>query len=188
MNNKDEEVFLRYIKGVNPIKKKDRIKKEIKKTPKILINKKAETEKKELIIDKNIKKINPPQFSIEVGNTNKLLRKGQIPFDKKIDFHGKTLLQAEDEFKKTIVENYHQNKRCLLFITGKGLHKKKNFVGDNFENSPKLFYGKIRTAFLQWVKKTELSKYILTTEKTNISRGGDGAFYVYLRKKRSLDF
>ena len=187
MNNKDEEVFLRYVRDVNPIKKKDRIKKETKKTPKILFNKKDKAEKAELIKVKNIKKTDHPQFSIEVGKTNKMLRKGQIPFDKKIDFHGKTLLQAEDEFKETIVENYHQNKRCLLFITGKGLHKKQNVVGDSFEGSPKLFYGKIRTAFLQWVKKTELSKYILTTEKANISSGGDGAFYVYLRKKRSLD-
>ena len=47
--------------------------------------------------------------------------------DKKIDFHGKILSQAEDKFQKTVIESYKQKKRCLLFITGKGLHKKQNF-------------------------------------------------------------
>ena len=54
-----------------------------------------------------------------------------------------------------------------------------------FKKSPKLFYGKIREAFLEWVKKPELAKYILTTEKADFKHGGDGAFYVYLRKNKN---
>jgi len=105
--------------------------------------------------------------------------------DKKVDFHGKILSQAEDEFQKTVVESYKHKKRCLLFITGKGLHKQKNLFDDSLNKSPKLFYGKIREAFLEWVKKPELAKYILTTEKASFAHGGDGAFYVYLRKNKN---
>ena len=34
-------------------------------------------------------------------------------------------------------------------------------------------------------KKPGISKYILTTEKADLGRGGDGAFYVYLRKNKN---
>ena len=34
-------------------------------------------------------------------------------------------------------------------------------------------------------KKPELAKYILTTEKASFAHGGDGAFYVYLRKNKN---
>ena len=125
------------------------------------------------------------QYIFEIGKTNKMLRKGQVFIDKKIDFHGKILSQAEDEFQKTVIESYKQKKRCLLFVTGKGLNKQKNLFDGGLDKSPKLFYGKIREAFLGWVKKPEMSKYILTTNKAGFEHGGDGAFYVYLRKNKS---
>ena len=34
-------------------------------------------------------------------------------------------------------------------------------------------------------KDPKLSKYILTFEKAGIEKGGDGAFYIYLRKKKT---
>ena len=37
---------------------------------------------------------------------------------------------------------------------------------------------------LEWVKKPELAKYILSIEKAKIEHGGDGAFYVFLRRKK----
>ena len=114
-----------------------------------------------------------------------MLKRGQIHIDKKIDFHGKILSQAEDEFQNIVLESYKQKKRCLLFITGKGLHKQTNLFDDRLNKSPKLFYGKIRGAFLEWVRKPELAKYILTTEKASFEHGGDGAFYVYLRKNKN---
>ena len=76
------------------------------------------------------------------------------------------LSEAEYEFQKNIIESYKQKKRCLLFVTGKGLHKQKNVVDDSLNESPKLFYGKIREAFLKWVKKPEFSKSIFS-KKTN---------------------
>ena len=71
----------------------------------------------------------------------------------------------------------------MLFITGKGINKKHYSNNHHSEHNPKLFYGKIRNAFLDWVKKTEFAKFILTVERAGIESGGDGAFFVYLRKK-----
>ena len=113
------------------------------------------------------------------------LKKGKIPIDKKIDFHGKTINEAKEIFNQAIVNSYNQNKRCILFITGKGLRYNKNVNNQDYKNQPKLFYGKIRESFLDWVKDPKLSKYILTFEKAGIEKGGDGAFYIYLRKKKT---
>jgi len=143
------------------------------------------TKKPETDMEKKQEKITNSQYLFEIGKTNKMLRRGKIFIDKKIDFHGKILSKAEDEFQKTVIESYKQKKRCLLFITGKGLHKQKNIFDDNLNKNPKLFHGKIREAFLEWINKPELAKYILTTEKANFERGGDGAFYVYLRKNKN---
>jgi len=185
MNKKDNQIFYKYTEGVEPINRKNRIKKGIKKIPKNILKKIETIKQAEVIKEKKTENTKHSQFLIETGKVNKMLKRGQIHIDKKIDFHGKILSQAEDEFQKTVLESYKQKKRCLLFITGKGLHKQPSAFGNNLNKSPKLFYGKIRGAFLEWIKKPKLAKYILTTEKAKFEHGGDGAFYVYLRKNKN---
>ena len=69
----------------------------------------------------------------------------------------------------------------MLVITGKGVHKKL----DNKENEPlKLYYGKIKNSIVSWIKDEELKKYILTYQDASLEQGGDGAIFVYLRKKK----
>ena len=70
--------------------------------------------------------------------------------------------------------------RCILFITGKGVLKK---TANDWDES-KLYYGKIRSNFLIWTKKKELSKFILNVEQASIKYGADGAFFVYLRRQK----
>ena len=68
-----------------------------------------------------------------------------------------------------------------MVITGKGVHTKQQ-TGDSL---PKLFYGKIKNSIISWIKEEELKKYILTYQDAGIEHGGDGAIFVYLRKKDS---
>ena len=55
----------------------------------------------------------------------------------------------------------------------------------NYIKKPKLYHGVIRSAFFNWVKSKNFSKYILSFEQASIEHGGDGAFYVYLRKNKN---
>jgi len=119
-------------------------------------------------------------FSLENTSLNKKLKKGKIPIDKKIDFHGMTVFEAERLFSQTVITCYENNFRNLLFVTGKGVLKKHN----EDSHQVKLYYGKIRSGFFSWVKKNELQKYILAVEQASIEHGADGAFFVYLRKKK----
>jgi len=185
MNRKDDQIFIKYVQGIKPIKRKDKIKKGIKKNPTNIKVQNQKTKDTERIKESKIEIIKKPQYLNRAPKTRKVIKKGQISIDKKIDFHGKNIFQAEAEFETNVISGYKQKKRCLLFITGKGLHKQKNFYDGSTNSNPKLFYGKIREAFLKWVKKPEFAKYILISKKAKLEHGGDGAFYVYLRKNKN---
>lgn len=178
MKKKDKDAFLKSIFGTLPLKKKDRIKNEIPKNKPYVIKKnKLKTNSQET---KNFKKLKSI-YLYGKSEINKKLKKGKIPIDKKIDFHGLSVLDAEDLFLKTIASSYKKNLRCLLFVTGKGILKKNRDENEGI----KLYYGKIRENFFSWIKKIEIQKYILSVEQAGIEHGSDGAFFVYLRKQKN---
>ena len=180
--NENDNVFLKLMKGVNPIKKNNRIE---KKQPKL--KKKINTKLDKIEIAQFTKKSNQintkkSQFSLEKVDIKKNIKKGSLKIEKKIDFHGKTVLDSEERFTDSVLSCYNQGFRCLLFVTGKGLFKVKD---NNNSTSPKLYHGVIRSAFTDWVRSKKLSKYILSFEPASIEHGGDGAFYVYKKKKKN---
>ena len=141
-NNKDS--FLNSLVKVKPLKKSNRLS---SPTPKIkqteirfvrdkISNETQVTRKKN--DNKNYNELSPS------FNNNRNLRRGKIPIQKKIDFHGYSLSDAYEIFLETIHSCYNSNTRCILFVTGKGLINK-----DKEEYSEtKLYYGKIRNNFL----------------------------------------
>ncbi len=180
MKKKDNDAFLKSITGVSPIEKKSTLKKPIPKTAKFSTKDvSGDVENTKHITEKETK-IKKSIYKIEKTNLNKKLKKGKIPIDKKIDFHGMSLLEAENLFIKTISSCYENNLRCLLFVTGKGILKKQ----EDKSHDSKLYYGKIRNNFLAWTQQKEATKHILSVEQASIEYGADGAFFVYLRKYR----
>ena len=180
MKDKKTDVFLDLIKGVSPIRKNNKVPKDIpiaekKESTKLSLRSPNKPQEERLI-----EKSNFSSFEIEKNNINKLLKKGRIKIDKKIDFHGLSLLDAEELFSFVVKNCYQNNKRCILFVTGKGVFKKNT---EKHEGT-KLYYGKIRNSFNSWTKKQELKTFILNVEQAGIEQGADGAFLVYLRKKK----
>ena len=180
--NKNNDIFLKKMIGVNPIKKNNRVDKENLKILKNNNNKPVIKKKFLIPVVKSEVNFKKSEFKIENIKINKNIKKKAFKIDKKIDFHGKTLLDSERHFSEMVISCYNGGLRCLLFITGKGLFKLKK--SDEF-NEPKLYYGVIRAAFATWAKSNKLSKYILSYEPASIEYGGDGAFFVYLRKKKN---
>ena len=181
MKKKQDDIFVNSIKDVTPIKKSNTLEKDI---PAINKNISFQKRTRNTLSSPETKKtsadINISKFEIETNKTNRKLKKGKIPIDKKVDFHGLSLFDAESLFIYTINSCYKKNMRCILFITGKGVVK--NISNDC--NEPKLYYGKIRRNFMTWTKKKDLSKFILNVEQANIKHGADGAFFVYLRRQK----
>ena len=180
--NDNNNFFLKQMKGVSPIKKTNKVEREKINIKKQLIIKKPKIIKKPTISKNNDVFIEKSKFYLENINIKKNLKKNFFKIDKKIDFHGTNLLDSEELFSNTITGCYNSGLRCLLFVTGKGLFKPKN---NNINISPKLYNGVIRMAFIDWVTSKRFSRQILSYEKASIEHGGDGAFYVYLRKKKT---
>ncbi len=173
----EDEIFLKKMTGVKPIKK-DEKRTEIK-YQKI---KKTKTNKKKIIPKEatTIRKQSPKsEFNLSYGEINKDLKKGRVNIDRRLDLHGYTLLEAYDKFKNEVKKTYHKNKRCILVITGKGAYPNNQ----KEETTPKLFYGKIKNSIVSWIKEDDLKKYILTYQDAGFEHGGDGAIFVYLRKR-----
>ena len=176
-NKKNDDIFLQSIGKVVPLKKNKHFK-QVKKVT-IKTNNKISREIKIETDEKTINK--KTDFQIESIPGEKKIKKGKILISKKIDLHGHSINQARKKFFNEIEKCFYSNKRCILFITGKGL-KKSSQTEESLDT--KLFHGKIRENFLKWVYEKDVSTKILSVVPAGISYGGDGAFFVYLRKQK----
>ncbi len=97
-----------------------------------------------------------------------------------IDLHGFTLEQANKEIEKFINESFNHGINKIRIVTGKGLHS-------NNEKNP--YVSKdlsiLRYSVPEYIKQNnELMKLILEFKEASIEDGGDGAFYIYLKKNK----
>jgi len=181
-NNSDDNIFLNFLSGVKPIKKTNKITKSLPKQ-KLVSKSKFKPKTKELNKPPEKKKhiTTLEKLRIEKSSINRKLKKGKIKINKKIDFHGCSIEEAKELFLSTINECFLKNYRCILFVTGKGINKK---LSDN-PLEKKLYFGKIRNNFLRWTSIPTAQNKILNVQQANIENGGDGAFFVYLRKNKN---
>ena len=181
----ENDYFEKKMIGVKPIKNKENI---LIKKKKLIKSKKLFKNKSQIAIiateSKITKKVNS-NLNISFGEINKNLKKGKVKVDRRLDLHGYSLIEAHEKFKNEVIKLYNNNKRCLLVITGKGSHTsfRKDSIYD--EERPRLFNGKIKNSIISWIHDESLKNYILTHEKPGNEYGGDGAIYVYLRKKKA---
>ena len=168
------------MKGVTPLKKETKDIHTEKTLKTVKKNKKIIQKTNFLETNKPIDKTTPTQYKISFGEINKELKKGKVKIDRKIDLHGYSLSKAYEILKKEIKNTYEKNKRCILVVTGKGLHLNK----DSEEEKPKLFHGKIKNSIVAWINDESIKNYVLTYQDAGFENGGDGAIFIYLRKKK----
>lgn len=180
-DEEDKDIFLQSIGKVKPLKKSNKNFKElnltmVSKVKKAKIVKKLDNALPTTDIERNDNKNN---LKIESSSIGKKFKKGKVSIDKIVDFHGLSLEKAKLKFVKTIDECFNSRERCILFVTGKGM-KKRNQDTTN----TRLFYGKIREDFQKWIYEKNVVSKILNVVPAGLTHGGDGAFFVYLRKKK----
>ncbi|MCD6034895.1 MAG: smr protein/Muts2-like [Rickettsiales bacterium] len=96
------------------------------------------------------------------------LTKGTYPIDRRIDLHGLSQDEAYATLSTAIESAYAQGKRCLLVITGKGK-----------EGS-----GILRARLPEWLNGPQLRRIVLAFVPAHRKHGGDGAFYVLVKRDR----
>jgi len=109
--------------------------------------------------------------------TLRRFKKEEMGAQATLDLHGMTLDLAFEAVRGFILNAYHQGKRAVLIITGKGLNPEST---DLFE--PK---GVLQKSVPLWLESDDLRGLILTYIHPSSKLGGKGALYLLLRKNRS---
>ena len=97
---------------------------------------------------------------------------------KKIDLHGYTLDEANLKTRELILSYYKQNIYKVIIITGKG-SKSDNEKNPYISKDLSL----LKYSVPHYLKTNEsLKQVIKNISQADIKDGGEGAFYVYLKK------
>ena len=95
-----------------------------------------------------------------------------------IDLHGFTLDEANKTIENFINKAFSENINKLIIVTGKGLHsenEKDPYVSKDFSI--------LKYSVPEFIKKDEeLMSKIYEIKDADIKDGGQGAFYVFLKK------
>lgn len=105
------------------------------------------------------------------------LRRGKLKPDARIDLHGMTLAQAHPALTGFILRSASAGHRLVLVIAGKGKDR------DDGGPIPTRF-GVLRHQVPQWLNMAPLGSLVLQVSESHIRHGGQGAYYVYLRRSR----
>lgn len=104
------------------------------------------------------------------------VRRGRIDPEARLDLHGLTGEQAHSELMKFVLARHRQGVRLLLIITGKGRGSKS----DSWPSEGS--QGILRQNLPRWLSGGPLAAVVLQALPAHQRHGGDGAFYVYLRR------
>ena len=99
------------------------------------------------------------------------LKRGNLKIDATLDLHGLTLNEAYTSLNAFLVDSQRRNLRCVLIITGKGT---RNPNGK----------GIIKSKFPEWLNEFSIRPLIISVSHAHKRDGGEGAFYVLIRKWR----
>ena len=115
-------------------------------------------------------------------NKDKKLKKKSPLKIKSIDLHGYTLDQANKFIERFIIKSYEEGVNKLIVVTGKGLHSQN-------EKDP---YVSKELSILKYSvpefisNNNNLMKIIYEMNDAKIEDGGAGAFYIMLKKNKSI--
>ena len=101
---------------------------------------------------------------------------------KSIDLHGYTLDEANKIIEKFIYKSFKEKINKLIVVTGKGLHsqnEKDPYVSKNLSI--------LKYSVPEFIENNSgLMSIIREVKDANIEDGGGGAFYIFLKNKKSI--
>lgn len=105
------------------------------------------------------------------------MKRGKLVPEGRIDLHGMTLSEAHPALTSFILHSHEMGRRLVLVITGKGKLR-------DYEAPMPVRQGILRHQVPQWLNLPPLRARVLQVTPAHIRHGGQGAYYVYLRRGR----
>lgn len=100
------------------------------------------------------------------------LRRGGIAIDARLDLHGLTRREAARKVAAFLAQSAHRGLRCVLVITGQGR-------SDPLAEAR----GVLRRGLESWLNEPTTRQLVLACVPARARHGGQGAFYVLLRRR-----
>ena len=118
----------------------------------------------------------------KLTNKDDNLIKKEIKKSITFDLHGYSLDEANKQVKDLIFEAYNNKINKLIIVTGKGLHsqnEKDPYVSKEL--------GILKYSVPEFISKNKnLMNIIHEITDANIEDGGEGAFYIFLKKNKFI--
>jgi DNA-nicking Smr family endonuclease len=121
----------------------------------------------------------PPGHGIEPGMKRRLQR-GTMEIDGTIDLHGMRQAEAHAALSRFIHARVARGDRTILVITGKGLKKLGRDAAVIVDT------GVLRTMLPIWLSEPGLAPLVAGWDVAHKTHGGEGAYYVRLRRAPAL--
>jgi len=113
------------------------------------------------------------------GNTAEKLRKGQLAPGARVDLHGMTESAAHRALHSFLVRAQNDDVRLVLVITGVG--NPQAHEGAEWMRTP---HGVLKEMVPRWLNERDFAALTSGWARAHRRHGGDGALYVYLRKRK----
>lgn len=117
----------------------------------------------------------PPGHGIEPG-MKKRIQRGTLDIDATLDLHGMRQKEAHAALSRFVRARVARGDRTVLVITGKGLKKLERDAATIVEA------GVLRSMLPVWLSEPALAPLIAGWDAAAQAHGGEGAFYVRLRR------
>ncbi|MEM1234015.1 MAG: Smr/MutS family protein [Pseudomonadota bacterium] len=105
------------------------------------------------------------------------LSRGKLEPEGRLDLHGMRVDEAHPELINFILRSHAKGRRLVLVITGKG-------AGPASQGPLPYQRGILRRQVPHWLRQNPVAPLILETRPASLRHGGEGALYVYLRRRR----
>ena len=136
----------------------------------------------------DISKKDKEDWEIFISSSDKLPNKdlkisNQKSFKiKSIDLHGCTLEEANKTIEEFIYQSFNEKVNKIIVVTGKGLHsqnEKNPYVSKDLSI--------LKYSVPKFIENNKsLMKIIYEMKHASIEDGGAGAFYIFLKKNKSI--
>jgi len=172
----DAELFRRVLADAEPLKRKRPVAKKVpvsKDEAPRAVSGKSSRRPAPIIRLPEPTALPPPvaanDFSRMDRRTADRFRRGKLPIEARLDLHGHYQDAAHHALNEFIADSAAAGRRMVLVITGRGSR----------EGS-----GVLRARLPQWLNQPPCRNWVLAFTAARPEHGGDGAFYVLLKRNR----
>jgi DNA-nicking Smr family endonuclease len=124
----------------------------------------------------------PPLADFDPRKARKIAG-GKAGLDARIDLHGLRQSEAHGRLRAFLADAHARGCKTVLVITGKGREDEDRSTAyvDTLDRSPR---GVLRRNLPRWLAEPELRAIVVSYTQAAVRHGGEGAFYVELRRGR----